>query len=322
MVESLHERLIAKGAKTHTGSPRPRVLLTEGEDPRIQHAAGTLSALGWVSVSLVGTGSLPSVQYLSPGSFSGINALSARLYDRRKHKGMSRDESEKLMNDPLYFGASLLATGEVDVAVSGAVHTTGDVIRAGVHCLDKQPGINTISSFFAMTLANGKTVTYADCGVVPYPTAEELSEIAISSARAHKLLTDEEPHVALLSFSTLGSAEHERVSLLRDALTLIKSKNPQLSVDGELQFDAAFVPEVAARKAPHSSVAGHANVFIFPNLDAGNIAYKITERIGGARATGPILQGFKHPWLDLSRGCSADDIVRAAIIGISLMESK
>jgi len=209
-----------------------------------------------------------------------------------------------------------LRAGLADAAVSGAVNTTPNVFRAGIKCLGTKEDMKTASSFFLMILPDGRALTYADCGLLPYPTAEELADITIISAANHQKLTQEIPRVAMLSFSTRGSAEHERVSHVQKAFELVKKRAPDLIVDGEIQFDAAFVPEVSARKAPGSPIKGDANVFIFPNLDAGNIAYKITERIGKARALGPLLQGLSKPWMDLSRGCSVDDIVLVSAIAL------
>ncbi|WP_445665052.1 phosphate acetyltransferase [Fodinibius sp. AD559] len=244
------------------------------------------------------------------------NHLVNHLYKRRKHKGISRKEAETKLEDPLYLGATLVATGRADGCVAGSIATTGDVIRAAIPSIGLRKGNETVSSTFLMALKNQPALTYADCGVVPYPDAEQLADIAIESARTHQLLTQETPKVAMLSFSTKGSAKHERTELVVNATNIIKHKKPDLLVDGELQFDAAFIPEVAQRKAPDSPIAGNANVFIFPNIDAGNIAYKITERLAGASATGPILQGLAEPMMDLSRGCSWQDIVNAACVAI------
>jgi phosphate acetyltransferase len=238
----------------------------------------------------------------------------------RKHKGITRKEAREKLEDSLYLGAILVATGRADGCVAGSIATTGDVIRAAIHCIGIREGIKTISSTFLMALQNQPPLTYADCGVVPYPDAEQLADIAIESARTHKLLTQKKPKVAMLSFSTKGSAKHERTDLVVEATKIVKHKKPELQVDGELQFDAAFVPEVALRKAPDSPIKGEANVFIFPNLDAGNIAYKITERLAGAAATGPILQGLAKPMMDLSRGCDWQDIVNAACVAIMMGE--
>ena len=260
-----------------------RVLLSEGQDPRVHAAAGLIRAQGVAEV-----------------------------------QELKVDAATPDLTAVLTLAAQQLKNGAVDVVVSGAVATTSAVIKTGLQHLDFAPGTSLISSTFLMVLPDGRTLTYADCGVVPYPDANKLSQIAVSSARTHKKLTGQNPLTAFLSFSTLGSAQHERVDVVRSALSMARAAAPELQFEGELQFDAAFVPEVAQRKAPASALAGRANVLIFPNLDAGNIAYKITERLGGAIAIGPILQGFSKPWLDLSRGCSAEDIALAAAVGVLL----
>lgn len=230
------------------------------------------------------------------------------------HKNPTQEQILNLAKDPLMTAGWCVAIGKADGAVAGSIASTADVIRASLRTIGTAENTKLISSTFLMELTNESVVTYADCGVVPYPDAEQLADIAIASGTTHKTLTGEDPRIAFLSFSTKGSANHERVDLVRNALEIAQQRNKDWKMDGELQFDSAFVPEIGHRKAPDSSVAGNANVFIFPNLDAGNIAYKITERMGGATAIGPILQGLAKPYMDLSRGCSEDDIFYAAAI--------
>jgi phosphate acetyltransferase len=309
------------------------IVFPEAQDPRVLQAASYLVEENICNVKLVGkkeeiissfqNEERETAKDLSSyfiGDSINKNPLADHLYAMRKHKGITRKEAREKLEDSLYLGAIFVATGRADGCVAGSIATTGDVIRAAIHCIGIREGIKTISSTFLMALQNQPPLTYADCGVVPYPDAEQLADIAIESARTHKLLTQKKPKVAMLSFSTKGSAKHERTDLVVEATKIVKHKKPELQVDGELQFDAAFVPEVALRKAPDSPIKGEANVFIFPNLDAGNIAYKITERLAGAAATGPILQGLAKPMMDLSRGCDWQDIVNAACVAIMMGE--
>lgn len=239
--------------------------------------------------------------------------------ERLSHKNPSEEQLQELANDKLMIAGWMVATGRADGAVAGSVASTASVIRAAFRTIGVAEGAKLISSTFLMELPDGRVLTYADCGVVPYPDAQQLADIAISSGKTHQALTGEEPIIGFLSFSTKGSAQHERVDLVLEALEIAVSAKQEWKIDGEFQFDALYEPKVAKRKAPESEVAGNANVYIFPNLDAGNIAYKITERVGGATAIGPILQGLKKPYLDLSRGCSSEDIYYAACIA-SVME--
>ena len=238
------------------------------------------------------------------------------------------------LDDPLHVAALMVATGEADACVAGATRPTADVVRAALFCVgtasvpeseaecsgaaararSEQGRRGMVSSCLLMVLADGTPITYADCGVVPEPDAEQLASIAVSSAATHRALAGAEPRVAMLSYSTKGSADGPRVELVRSATEIVRHRAPSLAVDGELQFDAAWTPEVAESKAPGSPVAGRANVFVFPDLSSGNIAYKITQRLGGARAYGPLLQGTSGVIHDLSRGCSVDDIVTVATI--------
>jgi phosphate acetyltransferase len=235
------------------------------------------------------------------------------FFDLRKAKGLKIEQAQQTMKLPLFFGAMMIREGQADGSVAGSLSTTSDVIRAGIQIVGMPAGITVVSSFFLMVFPN-ISYSYADCGVVPDPTAEQLADIAISTASNHRKLTGEEPRVAMLSFSTKGSASHPSVEKVQKATSLVKIKQPDLIIDGELQFDAAVVPSVCAKKAPGSPIAGTANVFIFPDLNAGNISYKLTQRLAGAEAFGPIIQGLKKPCYDLSRGCSVSDIVTMVAI--------
>jgi len=308
-----------KAARKHA-----RIVFPRSSDERVIKAAKFLHEQELCEVVLVANkqavGYPKGIEVVDPETDRRAASYAQRFYQRRKHKGITTEEAAQILQDPLYFASSMIATGDADAGVAGSVSTTGDVLSAAIVTIGLKPGSNVVSSIFLMSFDDGRVFTYGDCGVVPYPNASQLATIAADSAQTHLLLTGSEPAVAMLSFSTKGSAEHERVSLVKQALEIVKGEHPGLNIDGELQFDAAYVPDVASRKAPDSPVAGEANVFIFPNLDAGNIAYKITERLAGADATGPIIQGLARPMMDLSRGCDWEDIVNAACVSVLMAE--
>ncbi|GAB5408887.1 MAG: phosphate acetyltransferase [Balneolaceae bacterium] len=250
-----------------------------------------------------------SIEVVNTSSYRKLDMYANSFLEKRKHKGITPDQAKKIVQDPLFFAASMVAEGDADGCVAGSVSTTGDVLRAAIQTIGLKPGSNVVSSIFLMSFEDGKVFSFGDCAVVPYPTSDQLATIAIDSANSHQALTGEEPKVAMLSFSTKGSAKHDQVDLVEEALNISKQQSSLLKIDGTLQFDAAYVDSIGKQKAPDSEVAGKANVFIFPNLDAGNISYKITERLAGATATGPIIQGLAKPMMDLSRGCSWEEIL-------------
>ncbi len=238
---------------------------------------------------------------------------------REKNKPVSEERAREFMSNPLTAAAMMVRRGEVDIGVGGNLSSTAEIIRAGLGVLPKKAGINTISSFLFMLSPDGeRKYIFADCAVVPEPSPDTLADIAIVSAEKARNLLREEPRVALLSFSTKGSSKHPRAHFVSQAVEEIRRRAPDIMVDGELQFDAAAVPDLAALKAPGSIIEGKANVFIFPSLEAGNIAYKMVQRLAGYTAMGPFLQGFERGWHDLSRGCSAKDIFKVAVIGLCL----
>lgn len=243
------------------------------------------------------------------------------FYEMRKHKGLTKEAAEKTMMNPLFYSAMMLKKDAADTVVAGAANTTGAVLRAAIQVVGTAEGVKTVSSAFVMIMPDSKwgadgVLFFGDCAVMPNPSAEQLADIAQATAKTCKALTGKEAKVALLSFSTKGSAEHELVDKVREAYKILQDRKVDFEFDGELQLDAAIIDSVAAKKAPGSKVAGKANCLIFPDLQAGNIGYKLTQRFGGAQAFGPVIQGLDKPYNDLSRGCSADDIVNTAVFAI------
>lgn len=292
--------------RAEIGTGAPRVLLAD-DDHRAVEAAARLNAEGLVEALIVRR-DVHSVEAVGDADAARWLASLAAVTDG-PWAGRPLD-----VEDPLVVAAALVRSGWAAAAVGGATRSTSEVVRAGLRVLGTRPDVSAVSSSFFFELPDGRPLVYGDCGVVPEPTAEQLVEIAVDSAATFSQLTGETPVVALLSFSTKGSAEHPRVDKVRHAVELLQRDHPGIAADGELQFDAAWDAAVGQTKAPGSAVAGHANVFIFPDLDSGNIAYKITERLGGARAYGPLLQGFAGVFHDLSRGCHVDDLVAVSVI--------
>ena len=309
---------------------KKRIVLPEGDEPRTVQAAAILRDEGLAAPILLGNAEAIRAAAERTGTdISGIEtvdpALSPKgrvyadaLFDLRRAKGLSREAAAALAADPMYFGVLMVKLGDADGLVSGAVHTTGDMLRPALQIIKTKPGISVVSSSFLVNCPNrdlgqAGLLVYADCVVVPCPTAEELAQIAVSAADTARVLCGMEPRVAMLSFSTKGSAKHPLADKVRRAVEIAHEMAPELPLDGEMQLDAALVPEVGMLKAPGSPVAGRANVLVFPDLQAGNIGYKLTQRIGGAECFA-VLQGLAGPCNDLSRGCSVQDIVNTVAI--------
>ncbi|MCF6179496.1 MAG: phosphate acetyltransferase [Geopsychrobacter sp.] len=309
------------------------VVRPEGDDERMVEAAAQIVAEGLATPVLLGDASklqakaaelkvlLDGVTLIDPKSSDLLDAYADELVELRKKKGLSKDQAIELLTaeDNLYFGAMMVRKGDAGGAVAGAFNTTGDVLRAAFQVVGTAPGMKTVSSVFLMVTKNpdfgeNGVICFADCAVNPNPNAQALAEIAVSTAASCKSFLGVEARVGMLSFSTKGSASHEDCDKVLKALAIAREMAPELVIDGELQLDAALLPNVGAKKAPGSSVAGKANTLIFPTLDAGNIGYKLVERIAGAEAVGPIIQGLAKPVNDLSRGCSVADIVSVAAI--------
>jgi len=323
---TLLENLKAKAK----ANPR-RIVLPEGEEPRTIQAAVEIMKEKLALVTLVGNrgkieavakeqgvdvSAIPSVDPLTSPKFEEYAQI---YYELRKAKGMTPEEAHKLMADTVFYGTMMVHKGEMDGLVSGALHSTGDTIRPALQIIKTKPGINIVSSSFVMIVPdceygdNGMFI-FADCAVMPAPSDAELAQIAVASAETGRVLCGMDPKVAMLSFSTYGSAKHELVDKVKRATAIAKELAPGLKIDGELQADAAIIPKVGKSKAPNSAIAGQANVLVFPDLQSGNIAYKLVERLAKAQAVGPILQGIAKPINDLSRGCSVEDIVHLVAI--------
>lgn len=308
-----------------------KIVLCEGEDSRVVQAASDVAKEGIAQIVLLGDEAqikaknpdvdLSGVTIINPLTDEKLPEYNAKLCELRASKGMTPEQAAKLLEDGTYFGAMMLKMGDVDGLVSGACHSTANTLRPGLQIIKTAKGVSSVSSFNLMICppqgnqyCPDGLVVFADCGLNPTYTSEGLADCAIATANSAKAIAGIDPKVAMLSFSTMGSAKHDNVTLVQEAVKIAKEKAPDLKLDGELQFDAAIVPSVAALKAPQSDVAGKANVFIFPDLQAGNIGYKIAERLGGFMAVGPICQGFAKPLNDLSRGCKSEDIVAAVAI--------
>lgn len=294
---------------------RARIVLPETDDPRMQEAARRAVADGLADVVFVeGTGPAPKgFEVISPRDARLTEELAEVYANRRAPRDVSADELKQAMSDKLLVASLYVRAGRAGGTLAGAASATPDVVRAALKGIGPRPGIKTVSSFFKMILPEtahspARPVIFSDCGMVVDPDSTQLVDIATAAADSCRLLIGDQPRIAMLSFSTAGSAAHPHVSKVTEATRALRVAFPDLAVDGEMQFDAAFVPDVARSKYPASEVAGNANVFVFPTLDAGNIGYKIAHRIGGATALGPVLQGLARPANDLSRGCSAQDI--------------
>lgn len=333
LLEEIKAKAAAKGKK---------IVLCEGEDKRVVEAAAEITKQGIAKIVLIGNEEeckkvapgvdLTGIELVDPETSEKTAVYANILYEARKAKGMTEEEAAKQAKDRTMFGALMLKAGDVDGYVSGACHSTANTLRPGLQVIKTAPGIKTVSSCFIMIAPEDRenkynpdgVAVFADCAINIEPTAEQLADIAVSSAETAKAIAGIEPRVAMLSFSTKGSGNDDKffqsVPKVQKATAIAKEMAPDLTLDGEFQFDAAVAPEVGQLKAPDSKVAGHANVFVFPNINAGNIGYKIAQRFGGYMAVGPVCQGFAKPLNDLSRGCSVEDIV--ATVAVTALQVK
>lgn len=323
---------ILKKLKAQAKQMGAKVVLPETGDDRTLKAAAQIIKEALADVILVGDKdvilsraielelNLDKAEFMNPQSCGRISEFAAFMYEKRKDKGLSYEAANALVQNPLYYGALLVQFGIASGMVAGAENTTADVLRAALQVVGVCPGLKTVSSTFIMVIPDFKgedaLFFFADSAVVPNPSSEQLADIAISTAKTRRAICKDEPKVALLSFSTKGSAKHELVDKVTDALSILDARKVDFEYDGELQLDAAIIPEIAEKKAPDSKVAGHANTLIFPDLQAGNIGYKLVQRFAKAKAIGPIIQGLAAPICDLSRGCSVEDIVNTAVLVI------
>lgn len=316
---------------------KKRIVLPEGDEERTIVAAEKIEELGLAYPVLIGDEekintkaselgvNLERVEIINPNKSDRLQDYVKAFYELRKNKGMTMEKAEMIVKDPLYFGTMMVKLDDADGMVSGAVHTTGDLLRPGLQIIKTAKGVSVVSSFFIMMVpgseyGEGGMLLFSDCAVNPNPNAEQLAAIAIATADTARNLCKIEPRVAMLSFSTMGSADHEMVDKVRKATEIAKELRPDLLIDGELQLDAAIVEKVARQKAPNSKVAGKANVLVFPDLQSGNIGYKLVQRFANAEAIGPMCQGFDKPINDLSRGCSSDDIVN--VVALTAVQSQ